>query len=246
MSLNPLAPVTDYQTMLNRIFWFTTAAALVVVWLLRLHLPRLDVALQQIDFTMALGGDKLVAIPGGYLLPALGVGILMRVFRLHARVSDWLGVRECFDIEVIISELADRVGVDLALVPDEELRRERHAIMRNAFYQYVSGDRPQIDSQLVQQALDAWSWFWVGTEATIVFVVCGLGLVAGGVLESGLEVILGSLLFGAICLPVLREQCRRYAVAQVRAIVADRARAANVREVFAEVTGEQQAVRRAA
>ena len=30
MPLNPLAPVTDYQSMLNRIFWFTTAAALVV------------------------------------------------------------------------------------------------------------------------------------------------------------------------------------------------------------------------
>ena len=45
MSLSPLTPVTDYQSMLNRIFWFTTASALVGVWMLRLDIPRLDALL---------------------------------------------------------------------------------------------------------------------------------------------------------------------------------------------------------
>ncbi len=42
MSLNPLATLDDYQSMLNRIFWFTTASALVATWMLRLRVPELD------------------------------------------------------------------------------------------------------------------------------------------------------------------------------------------------------------
>ncbi len=106
MSLNPLSPVTDYQSMLNRIFWFTSASALAATWMLRLYISDLDGWLSQIDFTVALGGDKNLPMPGGYLLPALAVGRLTRVYHLHARISDWLGIRECFDVEVIIAELA--------------------------------------------------------------------------------------------------------------------------------------------
>jgi hypothetical protein len=59
MPLNPLAPVADYQTMLNRIFWFTSASALVAVWMLRIYLPGLDRLLREIDFTVAFCGDKM-------------------------------------------------------------------------------------------------------------------------------------------------------------------------------------------
>ena len=65
MSLNPLTPVTDYQSMLNRIFRFTSASALAAVWMLRMKLPTLDAQLQQVDFTLEFGGDKIVPIPGG-------------------------------------------------------------------------------------------------------------------------------------------------------------------------------------
>jgi hypothetical protein len=58
MSLNPLTPVTDYQSMLNRIFWFTSAAALVAIWMLRLYIPGLDVLLKKIDFSIAFGSAR--------------------------------------------------------------------------------------------------------------------------------------------------------------------------------------------
>ena len=54
-SLNPLAPVTDYQSMLNRIVWFTTTSALVSAWILRLYIPALDALLHKIDFTVEFG-----------------------------------------------------------------------------------------------------------------------------------------------------------------------------------------------
>jgi hypothetical protein len=246
MSLNPLAPVTDYQSMLNRIFWFTTGAALIGIWILRMQIPALDRLLREIDFTVEFGGNKVLPIPGGYLFPALAVGLVTRIYRLHARVSDWLGIREDFDIEVIIGELAAQLAIDISWAESKHLIRARHHIMRNAFYKYVTGPQPQIDSQLVHQALDAWSWFWIGVEATLVFVIAGFVLVSGGVYETGFQLIGGTLVLAVVGLPAMRDQCRRYAVAQVRAIVADPDRAAAVRTAFAELNDQQLAGRLAA
>jgi hypothetical protein len=246
MSRNPLAPVTDYQSMLNRIFWFTTGAALVGTWLLRRHIPAIDGLLAEIDFAIAFGGDKFVPIPGGFLLPALAVGLLTRIFRLHARISDWLGIRECFDVDVVITELADELSIDLSLVSREALVEHRHAIMRKAFYPFVNGPQPLIDPQLVHQALDVWSWFWIGVEATYVFILTGLALVAGGVYAVGFEVIGGAVLLAAIGLPAMRRQCQRYAVAQVRAIVRDATRAAAARRALIELIGDCSPARQAA
>jgi hypothetical protein len=245
-SLNPLAPVTDYQSMLNRIFWFTSASALVAVWMLRLHNPALNALLNQIDFQVQFGGDKMLPIPGGFLLPALAVGMLTRVFRLHAHVSNWLGIRESFDLEVIMREFALILDIDTTTFTYESLLEHRHSIMRSTFYAHVSGSRPSIDQQLIHQALDAWSWFWVGVEATLVFVLAGLGLVASGTWASGLETIGGAIVLATFGLPAMRGQCVRYAIAQVRAIVDDRTRAATVRRAFAELSQDRYAVRRAA
>jgi hypothetical protein len=246
MSLNPLAPVTDYQSMLNRICWFTSAAALVAIWMLRLYIPGLDGLLSKIDFTVAFGHDKILPIPGGYLFPALAVGILTRIYRLHARISDWLGIREWFDVEVIIAEFASRLAIDLTPLADDQLIKRRHSIMRVAFYPFVSGPQPQIDPQLIQQALDAWSWLWIGVEATLVFTHTGLALVANGVYMVGFETVGGTLALAAIGLPAMHGQCKRYAIAQVRAIVADPVRASAVRTAFTELTGDPFAIRRAA
>jgi hypothetical protein len=245
-SLNPLAPVTDYQSMLNRIFWFTSASALVAIWMLRLHNPALNELLSQIDFKVEFGGEKILPIPGGYLFPALAAGMLTRIYRLHARISDALGIRRCFDIDVIIAEFAALMHVDLSLVSYERLVEHRSSIMRMAFYAYVSSARPLIDQQLVYQALDAWSWFWIGVEATLVFILAGFGLIAGGAYMVGLETIGGAIIFAAIGLPAMRGQCSRYAIAQARAIVADPARAAQVRAAFAVLAQGRYADRRAA
>jgi hypothetical protein len=238
MPLNPLAPVTDYQSMLNRIFWFTTASALVAVWMLRLHVPRLDESLSTIDVAMSLGGEKALPTPGGYLLPALAIGIATRVFRLHARVSDWLGIRECFDLEVIIGGLANKLAVDLEPIGKERLQKARHVLMRKAFYPFVSSSHPQIDPQLIHQALDAWSWFWVGVEATLLFTLTAFGLIAGGAYRIGFQTLSIVLALAALGLPALRSQCKRYAHAQVRAILAHPTRAAAVRAALEELAAD--------
>jgi hypothetical protein len=246
MLLNPLAPVTNYPSMLNRIFWFTTAVGVIAVWMLRLHMPGLDAELSKVDFSLQFGGDKVLPIPGGYLLPALAIGLITRIYRLHARVSDWLGIRECFDIDVIVAELADRLGIDLSCVSDEQLREQRHRIMRKAFYDFANPSQPQIDAQLVLQALDAWSWFWIGVEAALLFTLSGFVLVAAGQYQIGIATVTGAMATAAIALPLMRSQCQRYAVAEVRAIVADPLRASIAREAFDELRGVRRSMRRAA
>ena len=230
--LNPLSPVTDYQSMLNRISWFTTASALGAIWLLRRHVEPVDVFLGQIDSVLTVEGSKALAIRGGYLAPALALGVAARVFRLHAKISDWLGIREYFDVEVIIRGFAERLDIDLEQTPAGEIVRARHHIMRKAFYPFVSGSQPSIDRQLVQQALDAWSWFWVGVEATLIFTLTGLGLIACNAYEAGFQTLGCALGAAVLVLPTLYRQCRLFAMAQVRAILDDPAREAVVRSVL--------------
>jgi hypothetical protein len=232
MALNPLAPVTDYQSMLNRIFWFTSAAALLAVWLLRTYIPALDGALAKVDFDVPTGAGKLWPVPGGYLLPALAVGLVSRVFRIHSQLGHWLGIRERFDIDVILTEFARRVGIDVDDVTDDEWQEHRHDLMRQAFYRFASSKSPQIDEHLIHQALDLWSWFWIGLEAAMLFVLTGLALVAVNARDTGLLTLGGALLLAAVGLPAIRLQCKRYAIAQVRAILADPAREAVVRQAF--------------
>lgn len=246
MSLNPLTPVTDYQSMLNRIFWFTSAAALVAIWMLRMKSPGLDEVLREIDFTLEFGDDKILPIPGGYLLPALAIGLGSRVFRIHSLLARWLGIRERFDIDVIISELARRTDVDIEGISEETLVEQRHKIMRLGFYQFVGGSQPQIDPQLIHRALDLWSWFWIGLEASVVFVFTGFAWISMGWYQQGLIVIMSTLGSAAIGLPIIRNECRRYAIAQIRAIVADAARVDQVRSAFDTISLPSQSARTAA
>jgi hypothetical protein len=246
MAINPLTPVTDYQSSLNRIFWFTSAAALGAVWLLRKHLPAVDVVLSRFDFDAQSGAGKLLPIAGGYLIPALAVGLVSRIFRVHSQLGHWLGIRERFDIDVILHELARRIGLDVENISEEEWLTHRHDLMRQAFYQFANSRAPQIDEHLIHQAIDLWSWFWIGLESAVVFVVTGLALVALGQPEVGLTTF-GSAIAGAVvALPMIRLQCKRYAIAQVRAILSDPSREALVRQVFASLAPQQPAIRRAA
>lgn len=231
MALNPIAPVTDYQSMLNRICWFTSAATLAAIWLLRTHLQALDFALGRVDFQVNTGMD----IPAGSLLPALFVGLITRIFRIHSFIGHWLGIRERFDIDVILSELARRVGIEVDDVTESEWLLHRHDLMRTTFYRFASKQSPQIDAHLIHQALDLWSWFWVGIETTCVFVLTSFTLIAAGAREAGLITFGMTLLLATVGLPVIRLQCKRAAIAQVRAILADLTREILVREAFSRL-----------
>lgn len=246
MALSPLAPVTDYQSMLSRVFWFTSVAALCAVWLLRDCVPIIDSYLQAIDLMLRTPSGDVLPIPGGTLLPALVVGLSARVFRLHGHLAHWLGVRERFDIDVIISALAEKSGVDMPAVSDEQWLARRHQVMQQAFYRFANSRSSEIDPHLIHQALDSWSWFWIGLEAAVVFLLASLGLIAFHAYPAGAATLGCTLTLAAIGLPLVRMQCKRFALAQVRAILADPGRAEIVRQAFEGLPKVPSTLRRSA
>jgi hypothetical protein len=82
--------------------------------------------------------------------------------------------------------------------------------------------------------------------ATLVFSLTSLALVACGAYDVGIRTLSATLVLAVIALPAIRAQCKRYAVAQVRAILSDSGRAAVVKATLVEVAGEEVAQRRAA
>src|SRR5690606_8924941 len=101
-----------------------------------------------------------------------------RIFRIHSQLGHWLGVRERFDIGIILAELGRQVDFDVEMVPEERWLTHRHDLMRKTFYQFASSRSPQIDEHLIHQALDLWSWFWIVLETSVLFVLTGLVLVS--------------------------------------------------------------------
>jgi hypothetical protein len=243
MAINPLAPVTDYQSTLNRIFWFTSATALWSVWLLRSEIPVVETALSRLDQT---GANKLLPIDAGYLIPAVAVGLISRIFRVHSQLGHWLGIRERFDIDVILAELGRRVDIEVVGVPEGQWLSHRHELMRRTFYQFANSRSPQIDEHLIHQALDLWSWFWIVLEASLLFVLTGLALVSAGAYETGLITFGGAIAVATVGLPAIRLQCKRYAVAQVREILADPTREAAIRQAFSVLDEQPELWRRVA
>ena len=94
---------------------------------------------------------------------------------------------------------------------------------------FASGNSPQIDGHLIHQALDLWSWFWTGLQTSLVFIVTGLILIATQNYQPGAITLIATLILSAIGLPAIRQSCKRYAIAQVKAIMADPTRTTLVR-----------------
>ena len=101
-----------------------------------------------------------------------------------------------------------------------------------AFYRFAGSEAPQIDSHLIHQARDLWSWFWIGLETALLYFMTGLVLVAASAYQTGFTVIVATVVTASLGLPIVRNQCRQYAIAQVKATANGDASGAVVRGVM--------------
>lgn len=216
--LNPLSKVTDYQSMLRRIFVFTTIAGCVAVWLLRRESSWINNTLSQLDIKVDLPFVKEVNWLG-YVLPAIIFAIVAYSIRLHDLLSDALRVRYFFDTRYIIRPMALKVGVLEDQVP--RLYSRRSELMKDVFYRYASSTKPVIDTHNIHEALDNWAWVWVLLEAWFVFMVCGIALCCLGSIKVGLCVL--AIATGVVVMlsPIYLHRCVKYAKAQVDDILSD-------------------------
>jgi hypothetical protein len=235
MSFNPLAQVKDYPSMLNRIFLFTSLAGSIATWIVRRHFECADNVLKALDINVDLPYLKEVKLLG-YVLPGVALGFLARTIRLHDRISDVLRIRERFDVDEILLPLARGSEFPVGTLSMDQLRNSRRALMGRVFYRYASSTDAKIDKHLIYEALDWWSWYWVIVEALAVFIPTGIVLWLAEPKWHAWIVLAVCIVAGLVCLPFFRSHCARYAGAEVREILDDATRKAEVNSGFRAVS----------
>lgn len=156
------------------------------------------------------------------LMIALLIGLLFYIFHVHDRISDILRIRSRFDRSAIILPLAKLVGVTLTPDQEKKIRRSQDRIMRNVFYKYTSStsENALVDKHDIEQALESWSWLWVGLEGLSIWVPAAIFALSMGANEQA--VILGIIaIFYLSLIFAIRPFLARRARAQIEAIADD-------------------------
>jgi hypothetical protein len=101
-------------------------------------------------------------------------------------------------------------------------RSKRDSLMRDVFYRYASStaEQPLVDKHDIQQALAAWSWFWVFLEAATFLVIAAVIAFSFHARTQGYSF----LALGVICAFLAALQHRRwarYARAEIETIAGD-------------------------
>jgi hypothetical protein len=217
MRSSPFLALLEYLTTLNKIAAGTFFASLGAVVLIGWRVGLVHRLLKSIPLLVTIG-DWSVPLVG--VVIALAITFLTRSLRWHDRISEAFGIRERFDITVIMLPLAVGLGVRLGPRAFERLRANRRQLMTSAFYQYTEGTRPILTPASVTAAMDRWSWFWTVFEGEVIAAATALILFVFG------DFVLAAILFAAVigALPVLyviRQECDRYAQVQVDALLAN-------------------------
>ena len=226
--LNPFATVTNYGEMLAKIAAFTFFAGLLCVIYIQNSVPSLGVLFAS-TFSIDVAG---VAVSWKTLVPALVLGLLSRVAKLHVLLDRLLGIRKSFAIRHILLPLALGSGASLTRSQVRSMM-ERGNLMNEVFYRYASSSegKAQIDPHLIVKALDQWCWFWIVLESLLVALLASFVLFLYGSLRSAFWFMLAALVLVGLLRALLR-LCSQYAWEQVDAILSDGPRRDEVAKVF--------------
>ncbi len=195
--------------MLKRIFWATLSTGVLCTFALAAVSPAVGKFLESWNAETNIGiFDSVKAL---YVLIPLAVAVVSRVFLLHDRISDLLGLRRRFDIENILKPLAEGVGLPTTDANWKQIEENRDLAMTRTFYRYASFRDPKIDGQLVRSAADRWAWFWCTIEPQIILVITGVIFVTLGAwtqLLGLLAIMWGLILISLLLWPMLRAGAR--------------------------------------
>jgi hypothetical protein len=227
----------NYAQVLKKLASFAFYETYIITLLLRVN-PRFDALCGSIESWGPIG--KVIRIIPHYdvlnlsgVVIAFIVALLTHMFQFHDRISDLLGIRRRFDVKIILIPLAKRVGSVVTKDKVDKIAKHRDELMHAVFYKYASGraDKPLVDKHDIEQALNAWSWYWVFVEATFYF---GVGAIVAWWLGSGslastftgISVILLAVAF------VQRIRLANYARPEIDSIVADPTASYDVKNQF--------------
>lgn len=219
----------DYSDMLKRIFWTTFTSGILCAFILAAASPHMHSFLESVRIKADVPFVK--GLKALYVLIPLLIAGVSRAIYLHDKISDVFHIRDRFDTRHILYPLAKATGLPLGKEQKKRICKARRDAMYAVFYPYAGFKNPKIDSQLIRNALDAWGWFWVAVEAVVMFI-----------LTLVIVTILRQWLFVSICVAVnlllfmfLWYQgsiCKRNALREVGAIVADATRKQEIQNYF--------------
>jgi len=230
MAFDYFSRTKNYSDVLNRIALCTFVTSLVLVHILRETIPSLGAVLSRLPEVGEIMGVKVSL---GTILLALFIAFVLRAVRMHDRLSNLLGIRRNFDVQEILVPLAERTIGSPTGDTLVRIARERDRLMDQVFYQYVSStrDRGNIDSHLIEGALDQWSWFWCLLETAALLIVTAFALAVSG--APDLAAILTVVVAGCVILMIgIRSLCGKNAAKQIEAILIDPERKAKIAEAF--------------
>jgi hypothetical protein len=231
MSLNPFASVDNYAaSMLNKIGVFSFFALLGAIALLRSYLPSLDAILASLSPEIEVAGIKVGA---GTVIPAILLALMSRMFKLHDRLSDLLGIRRRFDQEAILLPMALASGATLSIEQVRRLRERRREFMGLVFYKYVSStkDKAEIDRHAITIALDQWAWYWILLEACFFALVTSIVLIIVGHLAPAVWLLLAILTAQGLLL-MSRGLSVGFALDEVALVLSERDRREDIARAF--------------
>lgn len=234
-----LAP-TNYNEVLKKLAAFLFYDTLIATFLLR-GIPQVNGFFENVEHYKKIG-EVLSVIPNYSKLNLLGVIISLLIaglgymFQLHDKISDLFGIRSRFDRHSILLPLAVLTGTKLSPIQLNTLRSSRDTIMRQVFYRYTSSkaDKPLVDKHDIEQALGAWSWYWVLVEGIVIFLATALTAFFFSAPQLGLYLVF----FVMICWLLADVQFKRlesYARPQIEAIAANAEAAKDVKDYLSAI-----------
>lgn len=230
--MKTIAQPESYSDMLERIFSMTVVSGIICTFVLGSASPAVKAVLDSIQTETEIGPIK--GLKALYVLIPSAIALILRVVRLHDKLSDLFHIRIIFDTRYILFPIAHLSGHELNRNMKECIRSVRESVMYKVFYPYAGFATPMIDRQLVRTALDNWGWFWVGIESAFLFVVTGIIVkIIGG--DVQFLICLVVLLAIALLLTIQWFACRRSADRQVRAIVDEPQRKTDIHAYFAKI-----------
>ena len=144
---------------------------------------------------------------------ALAISFIAYVAQLHDRLSDRLRIRARFDFANILLPFIALTGVRLTTPKLNVLANQRVSLMNQLFYRYASStlENPLVDKHDIQQALSAWSWFWISLEGSVIWL--SLYIISclyqdWGIASVFATILLISLFLGLLIYPRLERRAR--------------------------------------
>lgn len=218
--LNPFSKVESHSQQLSKIGCFTFVGTLSILYGASHLVGDLSRGLASIPLPSFPGFPKSISI---LALLAVSVALIFRVFRFHALAVSALRIRERYEIENILSPMAEAVNVPASDDLRKQLKRHRNELMSELFWIYAGYNNPKIDKHLVESALDVWCWVYVCLQLTVVSIVLAVFLLlVGHITEGGLAGSLAVVL--ALLGRLLIEQCKGISHREVAEILRDSSR----------------------